>query len=559
MTQIPAARSALSFSSWASAIISGAGMAASMARPGWAILAWAAWIPLLRQLLPVSPEESCAHPFRLGFATGLVFWLLTIHWLVHVTVIGMVAMSLYLALYMGTWAFFMTRIRARWRQPKGWIHLGVACLGASAWVGLEWMRGWMLGGFPWNFAAVSQHRNLGLIQICEWTGVYGVSFVVLFVNHAFWLTWRRLWIERFSARSWRYELSAAILLVAFCLFVGMRHLLRSHAEMAGGARRAVILKLALIQPDIPQEVKYEPLSQEEQRRRLEELTGLASALKPDWVIWPETAVVAGPTYNLDSRYWLESLVRRMGVPIFFGTVDADVANHEGTSRRSEVKYFNAAVSIDEKGQLGTPYHKLHLVPFGEYVPFDRWMPWLRWLTPISTGFHTGAGPVLFDCKGVKMGPLICFEDTFPHLSGAMSKNGADVLINLTNDAWFKESMEARLHAANAVFRAIETRRPLVRCTNSGLTLVISASGEIIQPLSSVGVGPHGVLASPLPAFCEGFAICMVKCFPDAPQTFFTRYGDWFPVGCWIIFIVGAATCGASAWSGRGVPDATSVS
>lgn len=520
-------------------------MAASMVPWNYSNLAWIAWIPLLRRLLPVAPAESCAQPFRLGFVTGLVFWLLTIHWLTHVTVIGMLAVAAYLALYTGVWAVFMVRIRERWPAAKGWIHLWVACLGASAWVGLEWLRGWLLGGFPWNFVAVSQHRNLGLIQICEWTGVYGVSFVVIFVNHAFWLTWRRLRIERFSARSWRYELSAAILLVAICLFIGMRHLLKFHAASARAPDRVMTCRLAMIQPNIPQAVKYEPLSRAEQRRRLEDLTKLAAAIRPDLVIWPETALVDVPAHDVGSRLWLEGVARRTGVPILFGTLDAEVVVDEKTSRRAATKYFNAATAIDLDGRLAPPYHKLHLVPFGEYVPFERWLPWLRWLTPISTGFDPGKGPVLFDCKGLKLGPLICFEDTFPHLARAMCESGADILVNLTNDAWFKESPAAAMHAASAVFRAIETRRPLVRCSNSGVTLAISAAGEIVPPVASVSVDESGRFVSPLAPFHQGFVVCAVEGFRNPPQTFFTRHGGWFPAVCWVIVFAGALLRGFS--------------
>ena len=156
---------------------------------------------------------------------GLVFWVGTIFWLAHVTWIGVAALAVYLSLYPAVWAWGMARLGERWPTATGPVHLLLALAGASAWVTLEWLRGWMLGGFPWNFAAVSQYQNLALIQIAEWTGVYGVSFVLIFFNLSLWLTWRRLKIERFSTKAWRYEFSIAILLVAFCLMTGMRRLL----------------------------------------------------------------------------------------------------------------------------------------------------------------------------------------------------------------------------------------------------------------------------------------------------------------------------------------------
>lgn len=489
-------------------------------RHQWSFVAWVAWMPVISRLIPVDPTERVAGPVQMGFIMGLVFWLGTIFWLSHVSVAAMLSLATYQALFSAAWTFLLSRLVACRPAITGLNHLKLALAGASAWVALEWLRGWLFGGFPWNFAAVTQYQNLALIQVAEWTGVYGVSFLVLYVNLSLWFTWRRLKAEHFSARSWRYEFSVAILLVAFCLMIGMRHLLAAQRQVVD----AVSLKIALVQPNIPQELKYEAMSQNEQQERLAGLTLDAGLFHPDLVVWPETALVDGPNIDSRRRPWLRDLVQRVRSPLLFGTLDT-TAPTEGALVRGQVapNYYNAVMFLGTDGTLLPPYHKLHLVPFGEFVPLERWLPWLRHLTPIQGSFTPGEQPVCFEIKGLRMGPLICFEDTIPSLSRRLSRGGADVLVNLTNDAWFRHSPGAALHGANAVFRTVENRRPLVRCSNSGMTCVIDADGKVL--------GAHQ-------PFVNGFQIMTASFRRQPPVTFYARWGDWCPLACGLIALVG---------------------
>lgn len=504
------------------AALSGALMAAAYEPWNAQSLAWIAWLPLLSRLVPSDPSRSCPDPFRLGFIAGLVFWIGTIHWLVHVTYAGMLALAAFLSLYTGVWAWWIARLRSRWPVATGPSHLLLATLGAAGWVALEWARGWILGGFPWNFAAVSQYRNLALIQVAAWTGATGVSFVVIFFNLAIWLTWRRLKFERFAPRSWRYEFTAALLLVAFCLMLGLREILAF--QQGAPSRRP--LRVALVQPDIPQSVKYELMSLREQARLLEQRTREAAMMRPDLILWPETALVSGPTYNEDVLAWLRRLEASVKTPILFGAMDA---TRGGGATGPLTDYFNAAMLIRADGSLSAPYRKIHLVPFGEYIPFEGVVPGVRSLSPISGGLQGGGRPVLIEAAGVKMGVVICFEDTFPKLSRDLAREGAQVLVNLTNDAWFGKSPGAAMHAANSVFRAIETHRPLIRCANSGVTVVIQATGQMPPP----AVKP----------FASGFATAVVEYDPSPVTTWAVRYGDWFPWSC-------LALCAVAAWMTR---------
>lgn len=511
---------ALSSYDWIAAIFSGVLMAGSL--PPWDVsqLAWIAWIPLLSRILPSDPLRFHAHPFLLGYIAGFTFWLATLYWLANVTLFGSLALIAYLSLFTGLWTLILSRLRTLLPQSNGISHVLVSLFGSSAWVTLEWCRGRLLGGFPWNQAGVSQYQNLLLIQIAEWTGALGISFVVIFVNIAFWLTARRLWRERFSPRSWRYEFTISILLVAICLCIGMRTLFKFRPCPSN-------IKIALVQPNIAQEIKYDAVSREDQLSILHNLTLLAAATKPDLILWPESALVDGPTYDVFTRTWLTDLSLKTKIPLLIGTLDRSQLSSAsaGYLGRWDIEYYNSAILVQPGGILSDSYHKMHLVPFGEYVPFEKIMPWLRQLTPIPGSFAPGNRPVLLNFHGLRIGPAICFEDTFPDISRRFALQDADFLVNLTNDGWFKTSPGAAMHAANAVFRAVETRRPLVRCTNTGLSMIVDATGQITMKMNP---------------FLQTVRTHSLSIRRGAPQTFYTRYGDWFPLLCALLTFAGLA-------------------
>lgn len=471
-----------------------------------------AWIPVAAHLVPLGNRGG--FPFQTGCVMGLVFWLGTIYWIAHATLSGMLALAVPLILIHGMWAWLFARLAGRWSSGNGvWLAL----VGAAAWVALEWFKAWPLGGFQWNYAAVSQFKNPALIQVAAWTGVYGVSFLVLYVNLSLWLAWRR-W-GKYGV--FHGEFFSAALLAVWCLVVGNRHL----NGMQHYAGEGIDLKIALVQPNIPQEVKYQVISRKEQQERLWRLTLGTASFSPDLVIWPETALVRGPSMDPDQRARLQDLARRIQAPLFFGAVDmVDSPEKTENGARPAPLCYNAAMWMDKDGVPQPAYHKLHLVPFGEYVPGGRRLRWLRRIAPIQGRFSPGREPVLFEARGIKFGPLICFEDTIPWLSRQLCLRGADALVNLTNDAWFKESPGAAMHAANAVFRAIENRRPMIRCSNSGLTCVVDADGRVLsfhQP------------------FVEGVLKVTPQIGRQRPVSFYATHGDWFPLLCGLVVVFGA--------------------
>ncbi len=497
---------------WVAATTSGVMMALSFEPWNLSALAWFAWIPLLSQLMRSTDNQARPRPtpFSLGWLAGVTFWLISIFWIRHVSWLGMMGLSMFLALYFAIWSHFVAAARTRWPDIRGLTHVGIALLSASSWVVLEWFRGWVLGGFPWNTAAVSQVRNIALIQIVSWTGTHGLSFVILFFNTALWLAWCRMRHERFGSRTWRYEFSLALFLVVSLSLTGIRILL-----LRQPSPHARTLKVALIQPNIPQDVKFEALSLSRQLQRLEDLTRQAAVFHPDLILWPETALVDPPTTHTTIQQWLQRLLLAIRTPILLGCTDEIVDQAPG-EKKSNPTYFNAAAFARPGAPLGPLYHKLHLVPFGEYIPFEQILPWMRFLTPISVNMSPGKQSVLFPFEKEHLGVLICFEDTFPSLARNLSLQGADVFVNLTNDAWFKTSPGAAMHAANAVMRCVETRRPMLRCTNHGLTLTISPYGQILDSFEP---------------FQTGYKCTNLTLDPDKPMTFYTLHGDWFAYAC----------------------------
>ena len=205
--------------------------------------------------------------------------------------------------------------------------------------------------------------------------------------------------------------------------------------------------------------------------RYQTLTETAVMTQVDMIIWPETATPEPLRYDPESFALVTNLAVKTQAYLLTGTIDV-------TPYSSPPEAFNGAILIRPDGSLGGIYHKIHLVPFGEYVPLRKIVPFFKWLTPITDSFERGEEFTLFHLKELRFGTVICFEDTVPEVYRCFIQRGADFMVNLTNDAWFKDSPAAEMHLANAVFRCAETHRPLVRCTNNGVTCVVDEFGFI---------------------------------------------------------------------------------
>jgi apolipoprotein N-acyltransferase len=303
------------------------------------------------------------------------------------------------------------------------------------------------------------------------------------------------------------ELMFSLLAIVLVWSLGIQKLLHK-SEVNGTSVHA-----ALIQPNIPEVGNWEPADPELAYERLERLTGLAQYTTDlDLIIWPETALPDFVRYSERSAALVKKLVTN-GVPLLAGSMDM-------TWRADgQPEYYNASMLFNTRGELLGSYFKQHLVLFGEYIPFEGNLPFINALTPIGSSFTPGRSAVLLkrpeDNRGFCV--LICFEDSLPYLARKAARAGATWLINQTNDSWFDPDCGSAQHLANAVFRCVETRLPMLRCANTGMTCAIDSFGRIEQTLK-----PR----------TEGFQI--VETMPadsGRVSTFYVRFGDLFAQAC----------------------------
>lgn len=489
-------------------VVSGALLALSYAPWDFGGLIWFALTPLISAVW-----FGTKRPFLTGYIAGLVFFTATFQWLHSLGELfetpalrGLpLLLGAYLALYPAAWAWFLVRMKpATWQNS--WHNLATGALAASTWTALEWVRGWMLSGFGWNGLGVALHRDLPMIQIAEITGTLGITWLVAFVNVMIVIIVRRIAGEigpGFMRRiRWEFSISVAVVVIVFSY--GLRQLMRPQPPA-----RAT-LQVAAIQPNIPQTQKFDPAAEDEMLGTLERLTLMAAAMRPDIILWPEAATPRGVFDDQVQFDRFEAMRADVPCPMLIGTV-------EQTLEAGEPRAFNSAMLLppgaEPLSDAPPTYRKMHLVPFGEFLPLRPL------LGPIAGGLVPGdmdAGKsfTTFRLRDRQFAALICFEDTLGELTRHFAKS-SDLLVNITNDGWFLRTCGAEQHLANSVLRAVENRRPLVRCGNTGITGAVLPTGHVERWLA-----PHR----------EGFAVRGVA-LTAAPLTFYTRHGDWFAWPC----------------------------
>ncbi|MBI3876794.1 MAG: apolipoprotein N-acyltransferase [Verrucomicrobia bacterium] len=312
------------------------------------------------------------------------------------------------------------------------------------------------------------------------------------------------------------ELIAPALAVVLVLWFGF-------ARLAEPVPSRGELKVALVQPSIPQVMIWDPKEKAARFAKLMELSENALATKPDLLVWPEAALPALDDTMTQSIF---EMVRKHRVWLLLGADDAEP--RAGSDDPKNAKFYNSAFLLSPDGQVAGRYRKQRLVIFGEYVPLVKWLPFLKYLTPVGDGFTPGDHAVQFDLKEprVRFAPLICFEDVFAAAGREATEPDTDFLVNVTNDGWFGESAEQWQHAANSVFRAVENGLPLVRCANNGVSCWVDARGVMrathFEGSDNVYQAGFKTVKVPLP-------------LNTARQTtFYNRYGDWFGWACVVV-------------------------
>lgn len=489
-------------------------------------LAWVALVPLLWTLRGKAPRQA----FGLGGIAGLIFYFGTLHWVTStmvnyghlplpVSLLILLMLALYLAAYVALFAFLFAYL--------GQATPSLTWIGAPlVWTTLELVRAHLLSGFPWASLGYSQYKTLPLIQIAEVTGVYGISFLIVWVNATLALLLAgmrnpapadrpaQLWGRSKARSSLVWKPAASLVALSLCLAFGTWRMNRGGAVPKEGPSPKV--RAILIQGNIEQDKKWDRRYQDEVFAVHRDLTLAASRAPADLIVWPEAATPF--FFQSDERYQPQmfALAGQSGASLLFGSPAYRL-------NRTGAELFNRAYLISPRGKVLGQYDKIHLVPFGEYVPLQQLLPFVHKMVEGIGDFATGKEFTLMSIPQGKFGVLICFESIFPDLARHFVLEGAQFLVNITNDAWFGRTGAPYQHMSMVPFRAIENRVPVIRAANTGVSGIFDPYGRILQQ-SDIFVQ----------TWLKG------EISPKDPRdglTFYTRHGDLFANLCALSAIV----------------------
>lgn len=444
------------------ALFSGALNAAAFPKAGLWFLAWAGLVPLYFALKDSRPKDA----LKLGFVFGLVYFIGTLYWITYVLSqygglpgwVGaflMVLLCAYMALYPALFA-----LMASLPEPGPWrMGLGLP----AAFCLLEYLRGWLLTGFPWSLLGHTQHGRLKLIQVSDIFGDASISFLIVAVNGGL------FWLLGGTSRGWRRAapLALAAALVGLSLAYGLARLPEIERSIHGGKR----LKVALVQGNIPQDEKWLGANKDLILEKYRKMTLETRGFGPDLIVWPETATPFFFGLDAERSRGVAEIAKGMRAELLFGSPAA-------AARLGKVVLFNRAYLLNRSGEYAGRYDKVHLVPFGEYVPLKKILFFAKRLVQAAGDFKPGRSLRPLPGSSARLGVLICYEVIFPELSRGQVIEGAQVLVNITNDAWFGRSSAPYQHLAFAVFRAVENRKPIIRCANTGISAIIDQRGRV---------------------------------------------------------------------------------
>jgi apolipoprotein N-acyltransferase len=487
------------------AIVSGLLLFLSFPKFGNGILAWVALLPLFHALRDAKPKEG----FKIGFLAGLIAHVGILYWISHVVVqygnlpvyAGIAAVLLlaaYLSLYTASFAMGVVFLRARGNA----VYLSAPLL----WTVLEFARSYFLTGFPWENLAYSQYLFANIIQIADITGIYGITFTIVLINAVLY----NVLTAQFRRTGYPvFEIATACAVLAVIYGYGYFRT----AGIQESLKKAPRMEVALVQGNIDQNIKWDARYQSETLNIYQSLSLRNIPAPGGLIVWPETAAPFYFERPDPLREAVVHLVRVSGRPLLFGSPSFEEEN-------GRVSFMNSAYLLRPDGVVAGRYDKVHLVPYGEYVPLRKFFPFIGKLVSGVGDFRPGKGfdPLFSD--GRRLGVLICYEGIFPEAARAYKRNRADLLVNITNDAWFGKTSAPYQHLSMTVFRAVENRLYLVRAANTGVSAVIDPTGAI---LSRTGVFERTVLKGEVKFIDE--------------KTFYAAYGDLFVYLCGLLLIL----------------------
>jgi apolipoprotein N-acyltransferase len=491
-------------------LLSGLLLILSFPHFGLEFLAWFALVPLFYSI----EGKGVFRSFELGFLTGVLSFLGIIYWIIvavhtygNVPLIlsGLILLLLvvYLSLFIGAFTCLTRLIQ---------IRSGVQTILFTPflWVTLEYLRSFLLTGFPWANLGYSQYLNLPFIQMADITGTYGLSFAIILVNATLFGVAHQWSKKTFPLKE---VILTGILLLGFLTYgyLKMGMIDRQRIEQPP-------LKIGLVQGNIDQSIKWDQFFQRETLKIYKRLSFKVAEEKPDLIIWPETAT---PFFFQDAKEYqplVLDIARQTHAFLLFGTPTYKI-------QKGRVDHYNSAYLVSPLGDLIGKYDKIHLVPFGEYVPLQDLLFFIGSLGEGIGDFKSGREIFNFSLPQGKFGVLICFEIIFPDLCRRFVKEGANFLVTITNDAWFGRTSAPYQHFSTAIFRAVENRVFIARAANTGITGFIDPNGRIVN---------KGGL------FTEESINGTI--YLSKNKTFYTLYGDVFAWLCsaFSIFLVAYA-------------------
>jgi apolipoprotein N-acyltransferase len=476
----------------------GSGVLLALCFPNFSLLPLlpVALIPLIAALEGTRPKQAAL----LGYAFGLAFWVVTIPWIAYTVYrFGGVPKSVAGIALAATAAICAVPFAAlgvvyAWVAPRS--AAGVVATFGAAWAFQEFFRTYVyiFGGFPWALLANPLADVPGLMGTAALGGVALTSLLVASLNAALYVSLTRT--RRDARLAWLA--GAALAAVAAC------------AAGPGRPRPSgELLKVGVVQPNTAQDIRWEPGTAERLFGELENQTRwLCRQDRPALVLWPESASPYSWSFGAAYRERVIALCRELDVAILLSTVWSDAPENP------DAPFYNGAVLVTKDGALKPPYFKQRLVPFGEYVPLAGV---LRFIKPISravpSSFTPGSGSSLLSLGTWRLGAAVCYEVVYPWIAREEARAGADVLVTLTNDAWYGRAGAQRQHWQSAVVRAIETGRPLVRAAITGISGAVDASGRVLVTLGPNEKGAFTVPverpSAPTPATRAGDLVAWV--------------------------------------------------
>ncbi|MEJ2688549.1 MAG: apolipoprotein N-acyltransferase [Deltaproteobacteria bacterium] len=491
-----------------------------LASPGLGIPPVTAFFGLLPLLFALQEVQNTGRALLLGLIAGMVWYMPLLHWITIVLgTYGYMPLSLtilvlfLLAFYMSCYTALFTAIVFKWRRRTG----GLLFFAPLLWVGLDYLRSFLFTGFPWQDLGYSQYKNTWLIQVADLGGHHAVTWFLVLCNCLLFSLLHFVPGRRQADGSplSRSKKRSCFIAVALLLAVAGYNSWRL-PDMERKDADSKTVPVAVIQGNIEQDQKWLPSTKLSTVMAYLKLSADALSQQPkSLLIWPETALPFSAEGHPYTNRIIIPFLKKHQTQLLTGT-----PYHRYDNDSQRMLLYNRALLLGTDVADAPHYDKQHLVPFGEYIPFRSLLPAVSPVVQTMMDFMPGLHQVPIACRNIRIGVLICFESIFPELARQHAIKGAQLLVNMTNDAWFGKSLAPAQHFSMGVFRAVENRRSFARAANTGISGFVDPAGRIMK-VSPIFKATY--LTASLPIVNE--------------QTFFMIAGWAFAPGCLALAIL----------------------